>query len=574
MDTISLGEIFLKSGRLTHQQLSRALEAQKGTKSAHFLGELVVDMGFLSSNDVAVALSEQLEIPYYELGDDFVLTQEDLRLIPEPLARKFCFILVERTPQAITIAMQDPLNVEAIDAVRMLTGCMVYRGVSGKEKIVAAIDKYYREEAHIETSLKNLVAIETERISSTVDERSIDTEQLRMLANDAPVVKFVNLLLLQAVRDRASDIHFEPAEHAVVVRLRVDGLLRLVTPPPKSLYQAIVTRIKILATMDIVERRLPQDGRFKFKVNGRTIDVRVSSLPEVCGEKLVLRILDRSSYLIDMKDIGFDDDMLVRFQRILKQPHGIMLLTGPTGSGKTTTLYSALNFLKSPTLNIQTVEDPVEYLIEEINQIQIKPQIDLTFANALRSILRQDPDIIMVGEIRDLETARIAIRAALTGHLVLSTLHTNDATSAFCRLRDIGLEPYLIAATVRLVISQRLVRMICPECKTEAKPSEEASRLLEMMYPDASSWSFWKGEGCKRCFNSGYSGRTGIFEFLEATTPIQQMVHEEEGETLFRKKAIELGMETLFANALKKVKDGTTTIEEVLDVSPPVEITQ
>jgi type II secretory ATPase GspE/PulE/Tfp pilus assembly ATPase PilB-like protein len=381
-------------------------------------------------------------------------------------------------------------------------------------------------------------------------------------------VRYVNLLLLQAARDRASDIHFEPGEKDISVRLRVDGVLRKMTPPPKSIYQAVVTRIKILSHMDIAERRLPQDGRFKFNVQNRSIDVRVSSLPEAFGEKLVLRILDKQALLLNMEDIGFEQDVLKNFQRILKSPHGIILLTGPTGSGKTTTLYSALNYIKSPGKNIQTVEDPIEYLIEGINQMQIKPNIGLGFADALRSILRQDPDIIMIGEIRDLDTARIAIRAATTGHLVLSTLHTNDAPSAFTRLRDIGIESYLIAATVNLVISQRLVRVICPKCKEEITPSQNSLKLVKSIYPDAGKWKYFQGKGCAHCTHLGYRGRTSIFEFLEATEPIKEIILAEKGDAAIRNKALDLGMMGLMASGFSKVRGGITTIEEVLSVCP------
>ena len=373
-------------------------------------------------------------------------------------------------------------------------------------------------------------------------------------------------MLMQAVRDRASDIHFEPGEHSVSVRIRVDGLLREATPPPKALYRAITTRIKILSNMDITERRLPLDGRFKFKVHDRTIDVRVSSLPEAYGEKLVLRILDRQALLVDMKDVGFDDVMLKRFQRILQAPNGIILLTGPTGSGKTTTLYGALNFLKDPAWNIQTVEDPIEYLIPGINQMQCKATIGLDFANALRSILRQDPDIIMIGEIRDAETAQIAMRSALTGHLVLSSLHTNDATSALWRLRDIGIESYLIAATIKLVIGQRLVRLICPACKREQQPSEEALEYAVRQNPSAASWTFYHGEGCPKCSKTGFRGRSGIFEYLEVTDTTREMITRNAGAVEFRKKAIGAGMEPMAMNGLAKVKAGLTTIEEVMSV--------
>jgi len=563
-----IGNILLQSGKIDKEQLKSALEEQR--RSGRLLGEIIIELGFASSEDIVLALSMQLEIPYVELGEDVKLVKEDVKLIPERLARKFCIIPLKKKNGTLTIAMKDPLDIEAIDLVRMRTKLEVRKAIGTEESILAVINKYYKEEAHIERNLQDIIDLEAEKITEISEKIVDDADQLRILANDAPVVRFVNLLLLQAVRDRASDIHFEPGEGAVTVRLRIDGVLNEVTPPPKSLYQAIITRIKILANMDITERRLPQDGRFNFAISDRIIDVRVSSLPEANGEKFVLRILDRASLIVDMKDVGFDSDMLTRFQNILKRPHGIILLTGPTGSGKTSTLYSALNFLKSPEKNIQTVEDPIEYLLKGINQMQVKSQIDLTFGNALRSILRQDPDIIMIGEMRDLDTASIAVRAALTGHLVLSTLHTNDAPSVFSRLKDVGVEPYLIAATLELVISQRLVRVICDKCKEEIKPSSNNLKAALSIYPDAKKWRFYRGKGCRACGNTGYRGRTGIFEFLEATDAIKEAMLEDAGaRTSLRKKAIESGMTTLLANGLTKVKEGITTIEEVLSVCPP-----
>ena len=567
MGETQIGKILISKGVITETQLSRAIGAQRD--SGKILGEMLVELGYVTQDDIARALSDQLGISYFELDDDFKLDKEEVKLVPENVARRYCIFPVKNqadpTKQSITLVMRDPLDVEAIATVRSLTRLEIHKAVGSEERIRAVIDKFYQVEAYIERDLKDIVDVETE-VGTGAVEAGADSDQLRVLANDAPVVKFVNLMLMQAVRDRASDIHFEPGEHSVSVRIRVDGLLREATPPPKALYRAITTRIKILSNMDITERRLPLDGRFKFKVHDRTIDVRVSSLPEAHGEKLVLRILDRQALLVDMKDVGFDDVMLKRFQRILQAPNGIILLTGPTGSGKTTTLYGALNFLKDPSWNIQTVEDPIEYLIPGINQMQCKATIGLDFANALRSILRQDPDIIMIGEIRDAETAQIAMRSALTGHLVLSSLHTNDATSALWRLRDIGIESYLIAATIKLVIGQRLVRLICPACKHEQHPSEEALEYAVRQNPSAASWTFYHGEGCPRCSKTGFRGRSGIFEYLEVTDNIREMITRNAGAVEFRKKAITAGMEPMALNGLSKVKAGLTTIEEVMSV--------
>lgn len=566
MSENKLGKILLEKGLITEAQLVQAMHQQRD--SGRVLGETLVALGYISSDDIARALAAQLGIAFFELDDEFKLEKEDVKLIPENVARRYGMFPVRKGDlHSITLVMKDPLDVEAVATVRSLTRMEIHKAVSSEERIRAVIDKFYRVEAYLERDIKDIVDIQTEEGSAmAAAEAASDSEQLKVLANDAPVVKFVNLMLMQAVRDRASDIHYEPGEYVVTVRIRVDGVLREVTPPPKALYQAIVTRIKILSNMDITERRLPLDGRFKFKASDRIIDVRVSSLPEAHGEKLVLRILDRKALLVDMRDVGFDEDMLKKFQRVLQAPNGIILLTGPTGSGKTTTLYGALNYLKDPAWNIQTVEDPIEYLIPGINQMQCKAAIGLDFASALRSILRQDPDIIMIGEIRDFETAQIAMRSSLTGHLVLSSLHTNDAPSALWRLRDIGIEAYLIAATIKLVLGQRLVRMICPSCKQEKKPSEEALQYAVSQNPEAASWTTYYGAGCAKCGKTGYRGRTAIFEFLEVNDTLREMILQESGAVAFRKKAIQLGMEPLALNGLRKVQQGVTTIEEVMSV--------
>ncbi len=565
MTELRLGNVLLQRGLISESQLDQAIEKHRET--GQLLGEALVELGFVTYDDIGRALAEQLGVPFLELGEDFRMEKSEVKLVPESVARRCCLIAVKKDAGlSMTLVMKDPLDVEAIDTVRSLTRLEIRKAVSSEARIRAAIDRFYTAEAHIERDLQDIAAVDPDPGAVVMDDNRVNAEQLRVLANDAPVVKFVNLLLMQAVRDRASDIHFEPGENEVRVRIRIDGVLREITPPPKALYQAIVTRIKILSNMDIAERRLPLDGRFKFSVHDRIIDIRVSSLPQVHGEKLVLRVLDRQSLLVDMKDVGFNDILLKRFQRILQVPHGIILVTGPTGSGKTTTLYGALNYLKDPAWNIQTVEDPVEYLMPGINQMQIKPQIGLDFASALRSILRQDPDIIMIGEIRDLETARIAMRSALTGHLVLSTLHTNDAPSALWRLRDIGIESYLIAATIKLIVSQRLVRQICPHCKEVKAPSEEALEFATSYCPDAPSWTYYYGRGCPKCSKTGYRGRSGIFEFLEVTDPIREMILQETGGVTFRNKVIEMGMETLVLSGLGKVKEGTTTLEEVMGV--------
>ncbi len=533
------------------------------------LQHIAEDCGLNSSRELAKAFSALLKLPFTEIPEEHRIERELIALVPEQIARRYTLIPFKKESEhTLTLVTANPLDLDAEDTVRALTGLEIHKTVGVEEDILRMINQSYREEAFIDESLQDIISLEEEiELDEDHDSDRVEIDQLKHLANDAPVIRFVNLLLMKSIEDRASDIHFEPAEKYVAVRFRIDGILREVTPPPRSLYPAISTRIKILSELDIAEHRLPQDGRFKFKVHGRIIDVRVSVLPVAHGEKIVLRILDRDALLVDMADVGFDPDMLADFHRILEMPNGIILLTGPTGSGKTTTLYSALSFLKNPERNLQTVEDPIEYLVDGINQTQIRPAIDLDFSDCLRSILRQDPDIIMIGEIRDLETAQIAIRSSLTGHLVLSTLHTNDAPSSFSRLIDIGVEPYLMAATIKLLIAQRLVRVICPKCKDEYQPPKNQIDLVKRHCPDAKHWIFFRGEGCNECNHTGYRGRTGIFEFLEVTDELREKVSTRQSNIELRAAAIECGMEPLAHNGFMKVKKGVTTIEEVLRVA-------
>ncbi len=564
-----LGERLVADGRLTPAQARQAEEA--ALESGRPFETVLTDLGYATEEDIARTVAALYNLPFYELGSDFKLQPEEIALVPEKVARRYMVVPVFKPGDAhLTLVMRDPLDLAAVDAVRSLTSMEIRRGVSTGDRILRVIEREYRPDAHIERNLKDIVQTEVESApAEAAGEPAMDADQLRVLANDAPVVRFVNLLLMQAVRDRASDIHLEPGEKNVRIRFRVDGVLREVTPPPRRLYPAIVTRIKILSDMDISERRLPLDGRLKFRVSGREIDVRVSSLPLVFGEKIVMRILDRGSLVVDLEKIGFDPpEMLVQFKRILQSPNGIILLTGPTGSGKTTTLYSALSFLNSPEVNIQTVEDPVEYVLDGINQTHVHAKVGMTFANALRAILRQDPDICLIGEIRDEETARIAMQASLTGHLVLSTLHTNDAPSAFSRLRDIGIEPYLVAATLRLVIAQRLIRLICPRCRVECELTAEQREILGAVHPEALNWKFYRGGGCEACGRTGYKGRQAVFEFLEVTNPIRELIIRKAGDVEMRETAVRLGMETLVRNSLRKLERGVSTVDEVMSIWP------
>ncbi len=554
-------------GKIKIDQLRKVFLDHKDKGGA--LQRLSAECGLTSSRELALSLSDLMHIPFVEIPEEYHIERSVIRLVPEAIARRYTLIPFEKENEsALKIIMANPLDLDAVDTVRSQTKLEIHQVVGVEEDILALINRSYKEEAYIEEGLQDIVSLEDIDVEVEIDDQiNVELDQLKDKANDVPVIRFVNLLLLEAIRDRASDIHFEPAEKYVAVRFRVDGVLREVTPPPRAIYAAIATRIKILSELDIAEHRLPQDGRFKFKVHDRVIDVRVSVLPVAHGEKIVLRILDRASLLVDMKDVGFDPPMLKEFQRILELPNGIILLTGPTGSGKTTTLYSALSFLKNPEVNIQTVEDPIEYLIDGINQTHIRPKIGLDFANCLRSILRQDPDIIMIGEIRDLETAQIATRSSLTGHLVLSTLHTNDAPSSFSRLKDIGVPAYLIAATVKLVIAQRLVRVICERCREEYLPAAEDIKLASMLCPGAEKWKFYRGAGCPDCQQTGFLGRTGVFEFLEVTDTLREMLVEHCSDTVMRKAALENGMESLAHNGMMKVKNGITTLDEVLRVT-------
>ena len=560
MDT--LGTILVQSGRISATQLTIALRRQTGADQK--LGDILVDLGYVTRDDIARALATQIGVSFEELGENFTLRPDEVRLLPETVVRRFCMFATKPDDgKRVTLVMRDPLDLAAVDTARTLTHLEVRKAISTEERIRSIIERHYGATANIQRSLQSIAEVETD--SESGNEAPADADHLASLANDAPVVRFVNLLLMQATESRASDIHFEPDEKEVHVRMRVDGVLQEYTPPPKSLHQAIVTRIKILANMDIAERRLPLDGRFKFKVQDRVIDVRVSSLPEVYGEKMVLRLLDRSSLVVDMEAIGFEGRLRDQFQRVLKMPHGIVLLTGPTGSGKTTTLYSAMSYLRNPEVNIQTVEDPVEYQLAGINQMPVRAGIGLGFAEALRAILRQDPDIIMIGEIRDRDTADIAMRASLTGHLVLSTLHTNDAPSAITRLRDIGIESYLIAATIRLVIAQRLARKICTECRGPYTLLPEELRVIQALCPEAAGWTYQKGAGCGRCNRSGYRGRTATLEFLEVSDILRDTIASGGTETTLRRQAIEQGMQPLIRNGLDKASRGITTVSEVLE---------
>jgi len=559
---VRLGDMLVKATLITKEQLQKALQQQE--TSGGRIGTNLVKLGFISEDDITSFLSRQYGVPSINLSH-FEIDSAVIKLIPSEIAQKHQIIPINRTGNVLTVAMADPSNIFAIDDIKFMTGFKVEPVVAAETSIKNAINKHYDSAGMVEDIMKDFDDKDVEALKDTDD--NINVAELGQAAEDAPVVKLVNLILTDAIKKGASDIHVEPYEKSFRVRYRIDGVLYEVMQPPIRLKAAITSRIKIMAQLDIAERRLPQDGRIKIKMGGKEMDYRVSTLPTLFGEKVVLRLLDKGNLQLDMTKLGFDSLALEHFEGGLLMPYGMVLVTGPTGSGKTTTLYSALNRLNTTETNIMTAEDPVEFNLAGINQVQMKAEIGLNFAAALRSFLRQDPDIIMVGEIRDYETAEIAIKAALTGHLVLSTLHTNDAPSAFTRLIDMGIEPFLVASSVESVMAQRLVRTICPHCKEEQKV--EKSYLRRIGYPEdeIDTAKFWRGAGCEECRQLGYQGRMGIYELLILNEALRPLILNRAPASTIAARAIEFGMRTLRTDGWNKVKAGLTTIEEVLRVT-------
>ena len=546
-----LGELLVESGAITQAQLERALEEQRRTNER--LGSILVKQGAVSDRDIALTLSKQLGIPLISLKR-VKIEPKLLSLVPENIARRNLLIPVELKDGRLIVAMADPLNVLVQDELRLLTGYDIDVVVAPASEIKQAIEHYYGMRGRAES-----LAREREEMEETGErEEAIPPEE------EAPIIGLVNSMISQAVGERASDIHIEPHEDEIVIRFRVDGVLRPVMTFPKSLHSLLTTRIKVMAGMNIAEKRLPQDGRILTSVDGRDLDLRVSTLPTVYGEKVVMRILDRSDILIGLEKLGLLEDSLEKIKRLISTPYGLILVTGPTGSGKTTTLYSMLKELNSTERNIVTVEDPVEYQLEGVNQVQVNEKAGLTFSSILRSVLRQDPDIIMVGEIRDTETAEIAIRSALTGHLVLSTLHTNDAPSAIARLIDMGVEPYLVASSVIGVIAQRLARRVCEHCKEKKVVSESDIWSKEGIEPGT---VYYAGKGCEECGYTGYRGRIGIFEIMIMSEEIQRLTVDHAPASQIRERAIKEGMITLREDGIRKIKGGITTPDEVIRVT-------
>ncbi len=548
-----LGDLLVDAGFITTPQLHEALEIQKETGKK--IGEVLVAQDLVNEKQITEALEKQLGVPFVDL-EKIYIPPELPRIINEKLARRHQLIPIKRDDGMLTVAMVDPLNFIALDDVKIATGMKVEPVISTREDILNAIGIYYEKES----AEKALSEFDDTYTTDLFDE--LDEESLANIAN-APVVKLLNSVIKQAIKMKASDIHIEPLERSLRVRFRIDGELQEIMRPQKTSHSAIVTRVKIMGNMDIAEKRVPQDGRVEMDIDGHEIDMRLAIMPTVYGEKVVIRLLDRSTTLLSKQDLGFSQDNMDTFDRIIQHPHGIILVTGPTGSGKTTTLYTVLQELNKIYSNIITVEDPVEYRINGINQSQVNVKAGLTFASGLRSILRQDPDIIMIGEIRDAETAQIAVRAAITGHLVLSTVHTNDTVSTVYRLMDMGIEPYLISSSVVGIMAQRLVKKICENCKEPYEPGYKEKKLLGL----ENGAVIYKGKGCNACNHTGYKGRTGIHEILPIYDTIKTMIDQRAPQEHIKDKAMESGMITLRKSCQQLVLNGTTTVDELLKMT-------
>ncbi|MEW5806031.1 MAG: type IV-A pilus assembly ATPase PilB [Acidobacteriota bacterium] len=567
MMALKLGQMLIKAGLITEEQLKKALEEQK--RSGGKIGYNLVKLGYVSEEDITSFLSEQYGIPSINLRH-FEIDEAVIKLIPSEVAQKYLIIPVNRTGATLTIAMTDPTNVFAMDDIKFMSGYNVEPVVASEIAIREAIDQYYGTSHSLELKkvMDEMAEAEAEQLEVLEEEEEIDISKLESASEEAPVVKLVNIILSDSIRKNSSDIHLEPYEKDFRVRFRIDGVLYEMMHPPMQLRDAIISRIKIMAKLDISEKRLPQDGRIKVKMKiqgkNKEMDYRVSVLPTLFGEKIVLRLLDKENLMLDMTKLGMEPESLERFEKAILKPYGMVLVTGPTGSGKTNTLYSSINKLNTSDTNILTAEDPVEFNIHGINQVQMKEQIGLNFATALRSFLRQDPNIILVGEIRDFETAEIAVKAALTGHLVLSTLHTNDAPSTINRLMNMGVEPFLVSTSVNLIAAQRLIRKICRDCKEEIQVPQQVLVDIGFSHEETKKLKMHKGKGCYNCNNTGYKGRTGLFEVMELSDDIRELILAGASSIELRRKAIENGMISLRESGLQKLRDGITTIEEIV----------
>jgi len=556
-----LGDALVAEGVISQDQLDRILAEQRTTGG--MLGEMLVEQGVIEGSRMLRFLAEQLGVPFCQLRHglvDFSL----LALVGPEEAERLAAIPMFKVHGTLTVAMAEPQSLPKIDRLHQLTGCKIRPVLAPRANVIEYIKKYASGNTDVDSFLAALVESEVQ----VVERESIDdgpATDLDKMVEGSPIINLVNVALLTAVRDKASDIHIEPDKHGTRVRYRIDGALRDLMKPPPGLHASIVSRVKVIGRMDIAEKRLPQEGRVRIVAEGREIDLRVSSMPTLLGEKVVIRILDKANLRVRLEDLGFRRQTLQAFERMLNQPYGLVLVTGPTGSGKTTTLYSALELVRSPDLNIVTVEDPVEYQLDMVNQIQVHEAIGMTFARALRSILRQDPDVIMIGEIRDEETARVAVQAALTGHLVLATLHTNDAPGAVARLLDMGIEPYLLSSAINGVVAQRLARTVCPSCATKYIPAENV--LQDAGLADKLNRPFRKGAGCKECHNSGFRGRAGIYAVMEVTSDLRRLIHRAAPTHELRDALRKAGVLMLREEGVLLALDGKTSLEEVLSVT-------
>jgi len=549
-----LGDVLLANGLVTQEQLTAALDDQR--RLGRSLGRVLVDKGFVNETQLVQALAAQIGLPFVDLSDHAV-DGAAVGMVPAAVCRRHTVLPIGFEDGRLLLAMADPANVVAIDDVRSMSGRDVRPVVATLADTLAAIDRYHRADG----DLDNLAA------AMEADDEDDELSSLTQAIDDAPIVKYVNVLIMQGIQDRASDIHLEPAERELKVRYRIDGVLHEVMKSPRSIQSAVISRLKIMADMDIAERRIPQDGRLSVQAHGKKIDLRVATLPTVWGEKVVMRVLDNSTASLDLADLGFRQGNYDRWSHSFTKPYGMLLVTGPTGSGKSTTLYSTLNILNRPDVNVITVEDPVEYRLAGVNQVQVNNKAGLTFASALRSILRSDPDIVLIGEIRDHETAQIAIEAALTGHLVLATLHTNDAPSAITRLTEMGIEPFLVGSAMECVLAQRLARRLCTKCKQPYTPTPDA--LREARFP----WSegepiptLYQAAGCSQCSQTGYRGRLALHEVMTVSEGVERLAVERASSTAIAELAAGEGMDSLRSDGLAKVLDGTTTLAEIFRV--------
>ena len=563
-----LGDLLVREGLIDNEQLARALQEQKGSNDK--LGGILVKLNFVTEDKLIAFLSRQYGIQSITLSQ-LDVDPEVLKLVPEQIARKYEVLPIQRQGNQITLAMADPTNVFALDDVGFMTNLQVIPVVASQAAIRAAIDRSYDTKgsgiadivSEIEGAAADVELVEGEEEIAA----KVDVFELKESADEAPVVRLINMILVDAIRRGASDIHLEPYEKVFRVRFRVDGVLHEIMTPPKRLEAALTSRVKIMASLDIAERRLPQDGRIKLRFNQREIDFRVSTLPTIFGEKTVMRILDKDSLQLDLTMLGFDSWSLEQFTKAINSPYGMILITGPTGSGKTTTLYSAIHTINSPDINIMTAEDPVEYNLKGVNQVQVNEEIGRTFAGALRAFLRQDPDVILVGETRDLETAQIGIRAALTGHLVLTTLHTNDSPSTVARLLDMGIPPFLVSSSLMLILAQRLGRRVCKDCKQPFEADEETLVPYGHSPQGLGKVTLFRGKGCATCSFTGMKGRVAIYEVMPVTQELRDLIIHNAPTADIRETAQSQGMKTLRQNALQKVLDGVMTLEEVLRVT-------